>query len=139
MQANTSRDTKPELRLRSALHARGMRFLVATRPVSKVRRTADIVFTRARIAVFVDGCFWHVCPVHHTVSKTNAEFWAAKADANQRRDAQTNELLQAHGWLVMRFWEHEQVDVAVAEIRREWMKRTGREVDAGVDDSGEGA
>lgn len=116
-----------------------MRFHVAERPVPTVRRTADVVFTKARIAVFVDGCFWHVCPIHHTVSQTNSAYWAEKADTNQRRDAQTNELLAAHGWLVMRFWEHEPVDDVVAKIRREWLVRTGRPMDGTGDDGREAA
>lgn len=128
MQSNRGRDTKPELRLRKELHALGLRFRVGVRPVREVRRTADVVFTRARIAVFVDGCFWHGCPIHHTVAKTNAEFWAAKVDGNRRRDRETDELLQERGWLVIRIWEHEALDAPVAVIRRAWLSRTGREL-----------
>jgi DNA mismatch endonuclease, patch repair protein len=108
MQSNTGRDTKPELALRRAVHALGLRYYVNKRPIKAVRRTADLVFPRARVAIFVDGCFWHGCPTHHTVAKTNADFWAQKVTTNRRRDAQTNALLQQAGWTVVRIWEHEE-------------------------------
>lgn len=126
MQSNRSRDTKPELRLRKALHALGLRYLVATRPVPQIRRSADVVFTRARIAVFIDGCFWHGCPTHHTVAKTNADFWAAKVEANRRRDRETDEMLKEQGWLVIRIWEHDPPEKAIPVIRSAWIQRTGR-------------
>ena len=78
MQANRGRDTRPELALRSELFGRGLRYRVNRKPLPTLRRTADIVFSSARVAVFVDGCFWHGCPEHHTVSKTNPVFWAQK-------------------------------------------------------------
>jgi DNA mismatch endonuclease (patch repair protein) len=78
-----------------------------------LRRTADLVFTRAKVAVFVDGCFWHGCPQHHTIAKTNAGFWASKVQANRERDTDTTYSLVEAGWKVLRFWEHEEpVDVA---------------------------
>ena len=126
MQSNRGRDTKPEIRLRKELHALGLRFRVSLRPVPEIRRTADVVFTRARIAVFIDGCFWHGCPDHHTVAKTNAEVWAAKVEGNRRRDRETNELLHERGWLVIRIWEHEPIDTAVMAVRAAWVERTGR-------------
>lgn len=107
MQANTGRDTKPELELRRAVHALGLRYFVNRRPVRAVRRTADLVFPRLKLAVFLDGCFWHGCPEHHTVAKTNADFWAEKVENNRRRDANTNATLTAAGWTVLRIWEHE--------------------------------
>jgi DNA mismatch endonuclease, patch repair protein len=116
MQANTPRDTKPELALRRAVHARGLRYYVNRRPVKAVRRTADLVFPRLRLAVFLDGCFWHGCPQHHTVARTNAAFWAEKLATNRRRDAGTNELLADAGWTVLRVWEHEAADEAAARI-----------------------
>lgn len=106
MRANRGRDTAPELALRQALHARGLRYFVNRRPVKTIRRTADIVFPRARLAVFVDGCFWHGCPQHHTVAKSNAEFWATKVADNRRRDAETVQLLEEQGWRTVRIWEH---------------------------------
>ncbi|WP_152185462.1 very short patch repair endonuclease [Segeticoccus rhizosphaerae] len=116
MQANRGRDTRPELALRRALHSRGLRYYVNRRPEKTIRRTADIVFPRARVAVFVDGCFWHGCPEHHTVAKANARFWADKVTHNRVRDLETNELLRGRGWNVLRIWEHVPVDVAVNAV-----------------------
>jgi DNA mismatch endonuclease (patch repair protein) len=82
------------------------------------------VFTRAKIAVFVDGCFWHGCPAHHTVAKTNADFWAAKVGGNQSRDRETDRLLTEAGWLVVRVWEHEAADAAAQRVLDAWRSRT---------------
>jgi DNA mismatch endonuclease (patch repair protein) len=108
MRANPSRDTGPERRLRSELHTRGRRFRVNLpvrvdegRPVN-----ADIVFTRARIAVFVDGCFWHGCPEHGSAPRGNADYWSAKFRATQLRDRETRIRLEHAGWHVLRLWEH---------------------------------
>ncbi|GGK94384.1 hypothetical protein GCM10012284_30520 [Mangrovihabitans endophyticus] len=117
MQANTGRDTKPELALRRTVHALGLRYYVNRRPIKAVRRTADLVFPRARVAVFLDGCFWHGCPTHHTVAKTNAQFWATKVATNRRRDAETNARLADAGWTVIRVWEHEPVDEAATRVK----------------------
>ncbi len=106
MQANRSRDTRLELEVRSAVHARGLRYRVAIRPVASVRRSADLVFTRARVAVFLDGCFWHGCPEHFRLPATNPEYWGPKIATNAARDAETDRLLASEGWLVLRFWEH---------------------------------
>ena len=106
MRGNRSRDTKPELALRRELHARGMRYFVNRRPIPDLRRTADLVFPRVRVAVFVDGCFWHGCPLHHTIAHSNASYWAQKVEANRTRDADTAKRLQAAGWLPLRIWEH---------------------------------
>ncbi len=106
MQANRSRDTRPELAVRSAVHARGLRYRVAVRPVWGVRRSADLVFTRARVAVFLDGCFWHGCPEHFQMPATNPDYWGPKIAANAARDAETDALLAAEGWTVVRLWEH---------------------------------
>nr|WP_307801615.1 very short patch repair endonuclease [Actinomadura violacea] len=116
MQANKGRDTKPELALRRAVHALGLRYRVSTRPLPAVRRTADLVFTRARVAVFMDGCFWHGCPQHHTKSATNAGYWAEKVRRNRERDAETDRLFFEAGWLVLRFWEHDEPDKAALQI-----------------------
>lgn len=107
MQSNKGRDTKPELRLRREAHALGLRYRVSIRPLPEIRRTADLVFTRLKLAVFLDGCFWHGCPEHHTVSKTNEEYWAEKLRRNRERDQETDERLRQAGWTVVRFWEHE--------------------------------
>jgi DNA mismatch endonuclease (patch repair protein) len=123
MRSNRSRDTGPELALRSAVHRLGLRYRVNARPLPGVRRTADLVFGRARVAVFLDGCFWHGCPEHHTVAATNAEFWADKVATNRRRDRDTDRRLADAGWVVVRVWEHEDPHesaerVAVAVARR---------------------
>ena len=107
MQGNRSRDTKPELAVRSAVHRRGLRFRVSVRPQPEFPRTADLVLRKSRIAVFVDGCYWHGCPEHHTQPATNAEYWADKIARNIERDAETTDYLQRSGWTVLRFWEHE--------------------------------
>jgi DNA mismatch endonuclease (patch repair protein) len=113
MRGNRGRDTAPELRLRSLLYARGLRYRVSTRPVPSLRRTADVVFPGARVAVFVDGCYWHRCPEHHRPATKNSQFWRTKIADNQRRDAETNRVLENEGWTVVRCWEHEDpVDVA---------------------------
>jgi DNA mismatch endonuclease (patch repair protein) len=109
------RDTDPERALRSALHRMGLRFRVHLRPVAAVRREADVVFTRARVAVFVDGCFWHRCPDHATHPKNNGPWWEAKLAANAARDLDTDRRLAEAGWQVVRIWEHE--DPAVAAVR----------------------
>ena len=116
MQSNRPRDTRPELALRSAVHALGLRYRVGIRPIRSVRRTADLVFTRARVAVFLDGCFWHGCPAHHTVAKTNAKYWAEKVRGNRHRDAETNRLLEESGWMVIRVWEHEDPQTAADRV-----------------------
>ncbi|MFI9559093.1 very short patch repair endonuclease [Nonomuraea endophytica] len=107
MRSNKGRDTRPELALRRAVHALGLRYRVSYRPLKFVRRTADLVFTRAKVAVFMDGCFWHGCPAHHTVAATNAGFWAEKVRRTRERDAETDRLLREAGWHVVRVWEHE--------------------------------
>jgi len=111
------RDTTPELALRKALHRGGLRYRVDVSPIKGVRRRADVVFPRQRIAVYVDGCFWHSCPIHATSPKANQAWWAAKLEANRHRDADTNRRLVAEGWLVLRFWEHENPAEAALVVR----------------------
>jgi len=118
MLANRSRDTKPELALRSLLHARGLRYRVDFKPLASLRNRADVVFTKARVAVFVDGCFWHGCPEHYYPSKTNTEYWAPKIEANRDRDARVNDLLREAGWTVIRIWEHQNPAIAAADVER---------------------
>lgn len=115
MRGNRARDTKPEVRIRQALHARGLRFRVDLRLQPPLRTRADIVFTRARVAVFVDGCFWHSCPIHGTAPRTNSAYWLPKLERNRQRDLETTRALQAAGWMVVRVWEHEEV-AAVADL-----------------------
>ncbi|GAB2592241.1 DNA mismatch endonuclease Vsr [Microlunatus antarcticus] len=100
------RDTKPELALRRELHRRGRRYRVVVRVPGRNRRTIDIAFTRARLAVFVDGCFWHGCPKHGTTPTHNSGWWATKLAANHGRDRDTDEHLAEEGWAVLRIWEH---------------------------------
>lgn len=107
MKGNRGRDTGPEMAVRRIVHAQGLRYRVDTRPLVAFNRRADLVFTRAKVAVFIDGCFWHGCPDHHTVAKANATYWAEKVATNRERDLDTSERLRAAGWLVLRFWEHQ--------------------------------
>ncbi|WP_424213631.1 very short patch repair endonuclease [Streptomyces sp. BI20] len=107
MSRQKSRDTGVEVALRRALHAAGLRFRVHRKPVKGVRREADVVFGPARVAVFVDGCFWHGCPLHATWPANNAEFWRAKIEGNRARDRDTDARFAAAGWLSVRVWEHE--------------------------------
>ncbi|MGM1057745.1 very short patch repair endonuclease [Saccharothrix sp. Mg75] len=116
MKGNRGRDTGPELRLRAALHAQGLRYRVSTRPLPELRRTADIVFFKERLAIFVDGCFWHGCPEHHRPARKNSAFWGTKIVDNKRRDAETNEALVQQGWTVIRCWEHEDTATVVDRI-----------------------
>lgn len=109
-------DTGPELQLRRELHRRGLRFRV-NRPLEGMpRRRADITFSGARVVVFVDGCFWHSCPEHGVVPKSNREWWQSKLRENVSRDAETGQRLKEAGWTVIRVWEHEDVDAAVERI-----------------------
>lgn len=124
MRANRGRDTGPELAVRRALHARGLRYRVDHPLPFDRRRRADIAFTGAKVAVYIDGCFWHGCPEHGTTPRTNTAFWRAKIDRNRARDRDTTERLEATGWIVLRFWEHtptpavvEAVVGAVARLR----------------------
>jgi DNA mismatch endonuclease, patch repair protein len=117
MRANRPRDTGPERALRRELHARGLRYRVHHAPSPDVRSTADIVFTRARLAVYVDGCFWHRCPEHAVPPKRNREFWESKLSANVERDRRTESALEQRGWTVLRFWEHENPSEAADRIQ----------------------
>jgi DNA mismatch endonuclease (patch repair protein) len=116
MKSVRQRDTAAELKLRSALHALGLRYRIDQQPLPGIRRRADIVFTRARVAVYVDGCFWHGCPLHATWPKENAEFWRNKIETNRRRDADTDTRLEEAGWRVIRVWEHEDAAIAARRI-----------------------
>jgi DNA mismatch endonuclease (patch repair protein) len=107
MQGNRSRDTRPEVSVRKLLHAEGFRYRVAARPIPSVRRTADILFTRAKVAVFIDGCFWHGCPHHYVEPKSNVDYWRPKIAGNMARDLETTQRLQDAGWTVLRYWSHE--------------------------------
>lgn len=113
-----TRDTIPELALRRALHQRGLRYRVDYRPLAGVRRRADLVFTRSRVAVYVDGCYWHGCPEHCRLSGQNLDWWQHKIETTRRRDADTDALLTEAGWSVVRIWSHTSVEDAVALVER---------------------
>ena len=116
--ANRRVGTRCEVLLRSRLHASGLRFrkdhLVV---VNGLRVKPDIVFTRAKVAVFVDGCFWHACPDHFHAPKSNLAYWEPKIASNVARDKRVTSGLEKSGWLVIRVWEHEDVDVAASSIQ----------------------
>lgn len=110
------RDTKPEVALRRELHRRGLRYFVDRAPLKGMRRRADLVFPRRKVAVYVDGCFWHSCPVHATKPRNNAQWWADKLAANVARDRDTDTRLIEEGWRVVRIWEHEDPVVAAQRV-----------------------
>jgi DNA mismatch endonuclease (patch repair protein) len=120
------RDTAPELELRSELHRRGLRYRIDRRPLAGVASRADLVFGPARVAVYVDGCFWHSCPEHGTMPRSNEAFWQAKLARNQERDAAVNEALAAAGWTVVRIWEHEEIDAAADRVEAAVRESLGR-------------
>ncbi|NHA00602.1 very short patch repair endonuclease [Nocardioides sp. W3-2-3] len=107
MEGNRGRDTTAELAVRRLVHARGLRYRINYRPEPTLRRTGDLVFTKARVVVFIDGCYWHGCPEHFVMPVRNREFWESKIRRNQERDAETTSALRQCGWTVLRFWEHE--------------------------------
>lgn len=116
MSKQKSRNTGIEMALRKILHSAGFRYRVHRRPVEGVRREADLAFGPARVAVFVDGCFWHGCPEHATWPKNNADFWREKIETNRRRDADTDARLNDAGWLALRIWEHETAETAADRV-----------------------
>ncbi len=120
------RDTAPELAIRRALHAAGLRYRVQLPVPGSRRRTMDVAFTRAQVALFVDGCFWHGCPEHGVQPRANSDWWRWKLARNQARDVDTTRLLQEQGWQVLRVWEHEQPSAVVEAVRRLLPPRAGR-------------
>lgn len=119
MRANPPAGTRPEARLRSALHQRGLRFRKdLLLHAGGLRARPDIVFTRRRVAVFVDGCFWHRCPEHATTPRSNSAYWTSKFAANIDRDRRLTAALKAEGWTVLRIWEHVDVDTAIELVER---------------------
>ncbi|MGW6575506.1 very short patch repair endonuclease [Streptomyces sp. NPDC054945] len=121
MSRQARRNTTPELAVRRLLHAAGLRYRLQVKVPGMPRRTIDIAFPGAKVAVFLDGCFWHGCPEHATQPKSNAQWWREKLDKNMARDRETSELLAAAGWTVLRFWEHEtpeSVAARVIDVRR---------------------
>lgn len=116
MSRQRTRDTAPEVALRRQLHRMGLRYYVDRAPLRTLRRKADVVFPRLRIAVYVDGCFWHSCPEHATFPRNNAQWWADKLAGNVARDRDTDRVLREAGWTVVRIWEHTDADQAAAEV-----------------------
>ena len=143
MRANRSAGTKPELALRRALFAAGLRYRVNLKvsvPGRSVR--PDVVFTRARVAVFVDGCFWHGCPSHGRMPSDPSGYWHKKIARNQERDSAVDQALRESGWQVIRLWEHTATEESVARV---WAalksgptseKKGGRSVQAQIAASG---
>ena len=115
MQATRRRDTAGELALRSALRELDLRYRVDV-TLPGTRRRPDVAFIRARLAIFVDGCFWHGCPTHGTWPNANAAWWRAKIGTNVLRDRDTDARLQAAGWIVLRFWEHDDPQKAARKV-----------------------
>jgi DNA mismatch endonuclease, patch repair protein len=131
MRSNRSRDTKPEIRLRSALHKMGLRYRANPRVAVDEGKPiqVDIAFTRAKVAVFVDGCFWHGCGEHRTIPVANRDYWGPKIARNIERDKETTIRLERSGWIVLRIWEHENIGAArdriacqVREAKRRYAK-----------------
>src|SRR6185437_770621 len=124
MRATRQTDTAPELALRKQLHALGLRYRTNQALLPGMRRRADIVFSSARVAVFVDGCFWHCCPKHRSFPKANRAWWAKKLKANRERDRNTDRALRDAGWLVERIWEHEDPIKAAHRVLKclEWAR-----------------
>lgn len=116
MSRQVSRDTGCEIAVRRILHAQGLRYRVHYPVPGMARRKIDIAFQRAKVAVFLDGCFWHGCPQHATHPKANAEWWRNKLDNNMARDRATTEQLLSENWTVLRFWEHESAEDVARRI-----------------------
>ncbi|MFD6416896.1 very short patch repair endonuclease [Streptomyces sp. NPDC060194] len=119
MKLQGRRDTAQELAVRRLLHASGLRYRVAWKIPKLPRRSVDIAFTKARVAVFLDGCFWHGCPQHATKPKANADWWHEKLGKNVARDADTTARLVEDGWTVLRFWEHQAATEVAARVAAE--------------------
>ena len=124
---NVSRDTRPETTLRSELHRRGLRFRKDHRvDLPQLRVRVDVAFTRQRVAVFVDGCFWHGCPDHGRTPTANRSYWEPKLARNALRDDQVNAALTADGWIVVRVWEHVTAHQAADAVDEALDRRAGR-------------
>ncbi|WP_409057903.1 very short patch repair endonuclease [Streptomyces sp. SYP-A7185] len=116
MSKQRSRNTKPEVVVRRLLHAAGLRYRLQRRVPGMARNTIDIAFPGPRVAVFIDGCFWHGCPEHATYPKANSAFWREKIDKNALRDTRTTAHLESLGWTVLRFYTHEKPEQVAAQV-----------------------
>ncbi|MDX2036684.1 MAG: very short patch repair endonuclease [Isosphaeraceae bacterium] len=123
MRRTGPRDTSPERAVRSILFARGYRYRVDRRPIREIRSRADLVFLGMRVAVYIDGCFWHGCPLHATHPQRNAHYWEPKLRENRSRDLRVTERLTEAGWVVLRYWEHEPAEEIADAIGVELEKR----------------
>jgi DNA mismatch endonuclease (patch repair protein) len=123
MQGNRSQDTSAEIAVRSALHRRGLRYRVHAKPLEGLRCKADLVFRPVKVAVFIDGCFWHGCPVHGRQPETNQPYWSAKIARNIARDHRNNRVLADAGWVAIRIWEHEDPELAAERVADEVASR----------------
>lgn len=131
MQANRGRNTQLEVALGSALHRRGLRFWKHRRPLADLRCEADFVFPRMKLAIFVNGCFWHGCSQHATWPVANAEFWKAKIEGTRVRDIRSDGLLLEAGWAVVRLWEHQPIDEMAEEVETAVRRARSRELKIG--------
>jgi DNA mismatch endonuclease (patch repair protein) len=127
MRANVGRTTSPELKLRRAFFAAGLRYRKNRRPEPGYRCTADLIFLGPKVCVFLDGCFWHGCPQHFVLPNSNKAWWSEKIADNRARDTRQTEYLVARGWLVIRVWEHDDLD-KVAERVKETVMARGRKI-----------
>ena len=118
MRSVRQRDTEPEVAIRRILYAHGLRFRVHRQVIPNSRLRADIIFAGAKVVAFIDGCFWHCCPIHRSFPKANGKWWAAKLQENCRRDAKADDQLRSAGWYVERVWEHELPEDAAQRIIR---------------------
>lgn len=132
MQGNRRKDTKPEVAVRSLLHASGLRYRTHTRPLRGLRCEADVVFPRQRVAVFIDGCFWHGCPEHGTRPASNEGYWNAKIDRNVARDRRNDDALSAADWRVLRFWEHDDPEAVLGVVLAALGRGRGRQAATGT-------
>lgn len=124
MKATHRRSTKPERLLCEELDRLGLKYMIDQAPIPGLRRRADVCFSEARVAAFVDGCFWHGCPQHGTFPKANHDWWQAKIETNRQRDMDTDRSLADAGWIVLRFWEHEAASDAARIIAEALEQRT---------------
>jgi len=125
MRQQLRRDTKPEIAVRQHLHALGIRYRVDVKLEPDLRTRGDIAWRGLRLTVFIDGCFWHGCPIHATAPKANAGWWREKLDANIFRDRRADDALRDRGWTVLRFWEHDDPEAIAVEISR-WLEQLRR-------------
>jgi DNA mismatch endonuclease, patch repair protein len=124
MRGNRKRDTGPEIRLRQQLHRLGLRYQLGTRIATIPPVTPDLVFRRAQVAVFVDGCFWHGCPIHGVQPRTNVSYWSTKLSRNKQRDMRVDERLEVMGWKPVRIWEHDDPVEAASLVKTIVRSRT---------------